>query len=476
MRHYVRVRNRDSARKTRYVLAIIVMSYAMIVVDISIAITALPNIQRQFNLSIAHLSWVQNAYTLVFGGFLLLGARLGDVYGRRRTFIYGLLLFAIASFLIGCSRSGDALIAFRAIQGLGAALLAPSTLSLLSTSFPAGHERTKAFGAYAAVAGAAATVGLVLGGLFAGYLNWRVGFFINPPIAVVLVILSRRFIDESDRTKGNFDFGGALLSTIGMSLIVYSLVESTGAGNAIGSAIWLLPAGLAVLGLFIWHEARTPQPILPLKVFKSAERSSAIAGRLLFLAAMAPFWFFTSQFLQLVLGFSPEAAGMAFLPTTIVNFLTAKLAPKFMLKIGSLQTLLIGLVSCTAGMYWLSQLSVQSNYIIAIAPPMLLIGGGQGFVLAPLTTMGVAKVNPEDSGAASGAVNVAHQLGGSLGLAIEIFIASILVKSSSAEIDKGVLASRIADVFTIGSILLLLAIAVIYLPNRFEKVDQLSSA
>ena len=451
-------------------LWVIVLSYAMIVIDISIAITALPKIQSEFHLSTAHLSWVQTSYTLVFGGILLLGARFGDVFGRRRIFIAGLSIFALASLVIGLSNSGEMLIASRAIQGLGAALLAPSTLSLLSVSFPGGHERTKAFGSYAAVAGAAATVGLVLGGIFAGYLTWRIGFFINPPIALGLILAARKYIPETGRASEKFDFPGAILSTIGMALIVFALVESTSNGSSVQWQIWLAPVGLIVLLTFFLHEGRARQPILPLRIFKSSERSSALAGRLFFLAAMAPFWFFTSQFLQLVMGFSPQVAGIAFLPTTLLNFATARFAPRLILRFGNVRVLLTGLSTCLLGLLWLSQVGVSSSYFISIALPMLLIGGGQGLVLAPLTTMGVAGAKEEDAGAASGALNTAHQLGGSIGLAVEIFISSLLVASDSKLSSRQILASRISESFSIGAALLAVAILIILMSNRISSV------
>jgi MFS family permease len=458
-------------------LFIILMSYSMIVVDISIAITGLPSIQRDFGLSIAQLSWVQNAYTLVFGGLLLLGARAGDIFGRKNTFVAGLAFFATSSLLIGLSVSGGMLIAFRASQGIGAALLAPATLALLSDTFPSGNGRTKAFGAYAAVAGAAATVGLVLGGLFAGYLNWRVGFFINPPIAIVLFILSKRNISENAPVSGRFDLVGAILSTSGMSLIVYSLVQSTGSGSRVTRMIWLAPVGLLVLTLFFAYEKSAVQPIVPLHIFRNRVRNGALITRLLFLGAMAPFWFFTSQFLQLVLGFSPQAAGIAFLPITLVNFAVAWFTPKLVMRYGNRNVLIFGLLVTTIGMLWLAQLNIKSSYFFAIAGPMLLLGAGQGLVFAPLTAAGVSAVSPGDSGAASGVANVAHQLGGSLGLAIEIFISTILVHGAAGVINHGVLASRISSAFFVGSNFLVIALFATYftMSKKISSFDQLSN-
>jgi MFS family permease len=257
------------------VLAIIVASYLMIVVDISIVITGLPKIQAGLGFSHAGLSWVQNAYTLAFGGLLLLGARAGDILGRRRMFIAGLALFTLASVAIGLAQSPAWLLASRAVQGVGAAVLAPSTLALLATHFAEGPERTRALSYYAAAAGVGATVGLVLGGLFADLVSWRAGFFINLPIGIALMLAAARTIAETPTSPGRFDLPGALTSTLGMSALVYGLVRSADAGWGDPVALCSLSGGIVLLALFVFIEARAPQPILPLGLFASRERSGA---------------------------------------------------------------------------------------------------------------------------------------------------------------------------------------------------------
>jgi MFS family permease len=282
------------------VLAIVLASYTMIVLDISIVITALPKIHHTLGFSSTALSWVQNAYLLAFGGLLLLGARAGDLLGRRRTFIAGMALFTIASVAVGTAQSEAWLIAARAVQGIGAATLAPSTLALLQTTFPEGPERTRAVAYYAAVAGVAATVGLVVGGIFAGWLSWRVGFFINAPIGIAMMLAAPRYLPETERRPGQLDAVGALSSTLGMTALVYGIVRSADAGWTDALTLAAVAAGVLLLALFVVNERRAPQPIMPLRLFASRERAGAYAGRLLFLGAMAPFWFFTTQFLQSV--------------------------------------------------------------------------------------------------------------------------------------------------------------------------------
>ena len=441
------------------VLAIILISYVMIVLDISIVITALPKIHSGLGFSDTGLSWVQNAYTLVFGGLLLLGARAGDILGRRRMFCAGLVLFSLASLGIGLAQSPAWLLGARAIQGVGAAILAPSTLALLTTYFPEGRERTRAVGYYGAVAGIAASVGLVVGGMFADWISWRVGFFINLPIGAALWFGARRYLHETDRHIGQFNLSGALCSTLGMSALVYAIVRSASAGW--GDVLTLAPlfTGVLLLGVFVFNEAHARQPIMPLRLFASRERAGAYCARMLFLGGMMGFWFFTTQFLQGVLGMPPSVAGLAFLPTTLVNFAVAMAVPRLTQRLGNGRLLAMGLSVALMGMVWLSRVSAESTYLTGVALPMILIGIGQGAALSPLTVAGIAGVAAEDAGAASGLVNVAHQLGGSLGLGI---LVAVFAGAGVATLDGRVLlAHRIATALSGSAIMLAFALAVV---------------
>ncbi|MEC5385307.1 MFS transporter [Uliginosibacterium sp. H3] len=404
------------------VLAIVLVSYLMIVLDISIVITALPKIQRSLDFSATELSWVQNAYTLAFGGLLLLGARAGDILGRRRMFVVGMSLFTVTSLAIGLAQSPAWLLLARAIQGIGAATLAPSTLALLSTNFPEGPQRTRALSLYGATAGVGASIGLVLGGVIADWLSWRVGFFINLPIGIAVIFGALRYINETRRRPGQFDLAGALSSTLGMTALVFGLVRSAATGWSDALTQASLAAGVLLMAFLVWNEARVAQPIMPLRLFANRERAGAYAARVLFLGAMVGFWFFTTQFLQHVLGFTPFEAGLAYLPTTLPNFASALMVPRLTRRFGNGPVLAGGLALTLLGMIWLAFVTVDASYLTGIALPMILLGVGQGCTLSPLTISGVAGVAAEDAGAASGLVNAAHQLGGSLGLAILVVV------------------------------------------------------
>lgn len=442
------------------VLAIVLVSYLMTVLDVSIVITALPKIERGLGFSATELTWVQSAYTLTFGGLLLLGARAGDILGRRRMFMTGLAIFTTASLVIGLTQSAAWLLGARAIQGVGAAILAPSTLALLSTNFPEGPERTRAVAYYGATAGIGTSIGLVLGGILADWLSWRVGFFINLPIGVALMLGAQRYLKETERHSGQFDLAGALSSTLGMTSLVYGIVRSASAGWSDSFTIAALTAGAVLIVFFVLNEWRAKQPIMPLRLFASSERTGAYSARSLFYGGMLGFWFFTTQFLQGVSGFSPFEAGVAFLPMTLVNFGMALAVPKLTQRFGNAHLLAGGLAITVIGMAWLSCVSADIPYLTGIALPMVLIGVGQGMTLSPLTVAGIAGVAAEDAGAASGLVNVTGQVGGSLGLSV---LSVVFAAAGSGTLDgRALLAHRIAGSFTAGTAMLALALALVY--------------
>ncbi|RKQ92998.1 EmrB/QacA subfamily drug resistance transporter [Solirubrobacter pauli] len=452
--------------RTGPVLAIVLVSYAMIVLDISIVITALPQIHRTLDFSATALSWVQNAYLLAFGGLLLLGARAGDLFGRRRMFTIGLALFTLASVAVGSAQTELWLIAARAAQGVGAAILAPSTLALLQTSFAEGPERTRAVSLYAAVAGVGATVGLVVGGIFAGWLSWRVGFFINAPIGLAMILAALRFLPETTPRRGATDATGVIASTLGMTALVFGIVRSADAGWTDPLTLVTIAVGVLGLVLFVANERRAAQPVMPLRLFSSRERSGAYAARLLFLAAMAPFWFFTTQWLQSVAGYSPVQAGLAFLPVTLPNFAAALVIPHLTRRYGNPTVLIAGLTLSVIGMAWLGRLGPDTSYFTGIALPMILIGIGQGGSLGPLTAGGLTGVRSEDAGAAGGVTNVAHQIGGSLGLAV--LVAVFAAADSDTLSGAALLAHRISASLTVAAVLLAVAliVALVVHPRR----------
>lgn len=415
---FIDMRNvNSSARNPNIILGVVLTAYLMILLDLSIVYTGMPEIGRTMRMSPIAQTWVQNAYLLCFGGFLLLSARLGDTFGRRRVLQLGIVLFTLASFVIGIAQTPVELIAARAVQGLGASILAPSVLAIIATTFAEGSERTRALAWYSVVAGVGASLGMVIGGIFAGLLSWRLGFLVNIPIGLGLLVAVQRIIPEGERIGGRFDVPGAIASTCGMALLVYGLVNSAEVGWFAPLTLSTLSAAVAVLGFFVWQEQRTAAPILPLRLFASRERSAAYAARMLFTGSMVAFFFFTSQFMQRVLGYSAFQAGLGFLPMTLLTFLSATMIPRVSRAIGSTPMMMGALALIAIGLMWLAQFGAGATYW-QIAMPMVLIGIGNGAAMAPLTTSGVRGVAARDQGAASGLVNVAHQLGGSVGLSI----------------------------------------------------------
>lgn len=414
-----------SAPRRRAILAIIMVSYFMILLDNSVIFTGIPSIRADLDLGPAALSWVQDAYTLVFGGLLLLAARAGDLVGRRRLFIGGLLVFGVASLLVGSAQSGGFLIGARALQGVGAAIVAPTSLSLITATFT-GRDRARAIAWYAATAGIGASLGMLVGGAAAQFLSWRAGFVINVPIAAVMAALALRVLPDNAPAKGRFDVVGAICATLGVGSLVYGVVESASAGWFAPSTLTAIGIGVALLAALAVNEGHAEHPIMPLRLFRSRERSGAYAVRMLYLGAMMGFFYYTTQYLQGSLGFTPLQAGTAFLPMTVVNFAVALAVPRFAPRLGTGTALGAGISLTLAGTAWLSRAGLGDDYWAAVALPMVLIGIGQGLAFAPMTAAGVAGVDPSDSGAASGLVNTAHQLGSSLGLGVLVAVSTRL--------------------------------------------------
>lgn len=399
------------------ILTIILVSYFLILLDNSVIFTALPHIAAGLDLGPTGLSWVQDAYTLVFGGLLLLGARLGDLLGRRRVFVGGLAVFVGASFLIGIAPTGWWLIAARALQGVGAAIVAPASLSLLTASFE-GEQRSRAVAWYAATAGIGASLGLLVGGAAAEWISWRAGFFINVPIGIATALLAPRYLPADEPRPGSFDLTGALCATGGVSALVFGILETGERGWADPLVMVSLALAVVLLTALVVNERRADQPIMPLRLFDDARRSGAYAARALYLGAMIGFFFFTTQLMQGVFGFSALQAGLGFLPMTAVNFAVATTVPRLTRRYGDGPVLVVGTVLTLVGMGWLAQVGADSSYLTGIGLPMVLVGAGQGLAFAPLTSFGIADVRREDAGAASGLVNAFHQLGMALGLAV----------------------------------------------------------
>lgn len=437
------------------ILTIVLVSYFMILLDNSVIFTGLPSLQAELGLGSAELAWVQDAYTLVFGGLLLLGARAGDILGRKPVFVFGLVVFSVASLLVALAPSGWWLISARALQGVGAAVVAPASLSLITASFE-GEERRRAVAWYAAAAGIGASLGMVIGGAAAAWISWRAGFFINVPIGVAMLILAPRFLPRTPPLSGRFDVAGAVTATLGVGALVFAILEGAERGWATWPVAAALVAAAGLLAAFVLAERRAAQPILPLRLFASRIRTGAYTARLLYMGAMIGFFYFTSRFLQEVLGFTPLEAGAAFLPMTAVNFVVALQVPRLTRRMGSTPVLVVGIAVTLAGMAWLSLVGADSGYVVAVALPMAVIGVGQGLTFAPLTGFGIADVDAADAGAASGAVNTFHQVGSSLGLGVLVAIGS--AASSGVRDSAGRVSAETGAALTTASAFLLAAL------------------
>ncbi|GAB3599296.1 MFS transporter [Microbacterium tumbae] len=450
------------------VLAVVLVSYFMIVLDNSIVFTGLARIREDLELTTSGLSWIQNAYALVFGGLLLLAARAGDIVGRRRMFVGGLMIFAVASLLIGVAPTGEWMIASRALQGIGSAILAPTSLALLTANFPEGPARMRAIAAYGSTAGIGASLGLVVGGAVADLASWRIGFLINVPIGIILGLATLRYIAETSRKRGRLDVAGAISSTFGMTALVYGIARTADEGWHDPIAWSALGAGAVAIALCVFMEARAAQPILPLRILRSRLRGGAFIARMLFAGSIFGCFFFTSQYMQAVLGLTPLQAGIAFLPMTAVQFALSLLVPRLTRRLGNAFLVTAGLAITFTGMAWLSLIDEQSSYWAAVALPMLLLGAGQGIGFAPLTAAGVAGIDERDAGAAAGAVNVAHQLGGALGVSVMVAVATASAPGEST----AAVASESAIGLATGAVLLgiaFLAAMALILPGARQR-------
>ena len=451
-------------------LIILLCAQLMVILDATVVNIALPEIERGLNFSATSLSWVMNGYTLTFGGLLLLGGRAGDILGRRRLFLTGVSLFTLASLAGGLATSAGLLLAARAAQGVGGALASPAVLALIVGSFPEGRERTRALAIYTGVITGGASLGLVLGGVITEWLSWRWVLFINVPIGLIALAAAPRFVSETPRQPGRFDVAGALTSTLGMAALVYAFIRAAASGWGDGLAAGAFVLAVVLLAAFLLTETRARQPITPLRLFADASRSGSYAARLLLVAGMMGMFFFLTQFLQDILGFSPLRAGIAFLPMTIMVFGVSRAAPRLMTRAGPRAMMVAGMVPVIIGMAWLSRVSPGTGYWTGVVGPMVLLGGGMGTVFVPLTTAALAGVQPADSGAASSMVNVMQQVGGALGLAVLVAVYGTATRDAARHPLPGataalqahhVLAHGMATAFLLAAILDAVALIVI---------------
>ncbi|MGC5396169.1 MFS transporter [Streptomyces sp. DT20] len=403
-------------------LLVICSCQLMVVLDITIVNIALPHIQTALGFSTENLSWVVNAYTLTFGGLLLLGGRLGDILGRRRVFMFGVVLFAFASLLAGLSQESWQLLAARSLQGVGGAIASPTALSLITTTFREGPDRNRAFGVFAAVSAGGSAIGLLAGGLLVEWLDWRWIFFVNVPIGLLIVLATPRFIRESERHPGHFDVTGALTATLGMVLLVYGFIRASEEGWSDSLTLGAFAAAVVLLAVFIVIEGRSRQPITPLWMFRDRNRAGVYGMMLCLSAAMFGMFFFLTLFVQNILSFSPLRAGLAFLPVSAIIAVGAGFTSRLLPRWGPKPFMVTGSLLCAVGLGWLTQADADSTYLGSLLGPVLVFGLGMGLQFVSLTLMAVSGVASREAGAASGILNTMQQVGGSLGLSILVTV------------------------------------------------------
>ncbi|GGJ05438.1 MFS transporter [Streptomyces brasiliensis] len=399
-------------------LTVIAACQLMVVLDATIVNIALPHIQEALKFSTTDLTWVVSAYTLTFGGLLLLGARAGDILGRRRVFMTGILLFTFASLLGGLAQEPWQLLAARALQGMGGAIASPTSLALITTTFPEGPERNRAFGVFAAVSAGGGAIGLLAGGMLTDWLDWRWVLFVNVPIGVLIASLAPLYINESERHPGRFDIAGALTSTLGMASLVYGFIRAAEQGWRDSLTIGSFGAAVALLLAFVFTEMRATEPITPLKMFADRNRSGTYVIMLSLAAAMFGMFFYIVLFVQNVLGYSAIKAGLAFLPVTFAIAVGAGLSQRFLPTLGPKPFMLVGSTLAVIGLTWQAFISPDSTYLSGILGPMLVFGFGMGLNFVTVTVTAVSGVAQHEAGAASGLLNATQQVGGSLGLSI----------------------------------------------------------
>jgi EmrB/QacA subfamily drug resistance transporter len=402
------------------VLVIACLAQFMVVLDATVVNVALPSIQRGLHFSATSLQWVVNAYTLIFGGFLLLGGRAADLVGRKRLFVVGVALFSLASLLNGLAQSSEMLIVGRGLQGLGGALVSPAALSIVTTTFSDQAERTKALGVWSAIAAGGGAVGLLLGGVLTDLASWPWIFIVNVPVGVITIALALRFVPETrmEAAHRSFDLAGAVSVTAGLVVLVYAIVKAQAFGWGSPRTIALMAAGLALIGVFLAIERRSVAPLMRLSIFRV--RTLAVADAVLLLVASGMFgmFFFASLYVQEILGYSPLRAGLAFLPVTAGIVIGAGIAQQLIRRVGVRNVSIAGILLAAAGMVVLTRLPVHGSYAGDLLTGLVPMSIGMGLTFVPITLLGTGGVTGEDAGLASGLFNTAQQVGGSLGLAI----------------------------------------------------------
>ena len=432
-----------TARTRWLALYVLCLGDLMIVLDTTIVNVALPSIRTDLGFSQTSLAWVVNAYILTFGGFLLLGGRLGDIFGHRRLFLIGIASFTLASLACGVSTSKGLLVGARAVQGLGGAVVSAVAFSLIMFLFTEPKERAKAMGVFGFVMAGGGSIGVLLGGVLTGSLNWHWIFLVNLPIGVAVFILSLRLLPaaRASNGKGRLDVGGAVLVTVALVLAVYAIVDGNHAGWGSGQTLGLLGGAAVLLALFALLESRVRDPLVPLALFRRRNVATANVVGVLWAAAMFAWFFLSALYLQLVLGYSPLQVGLAFLPANLImGALSIGLSAKLVLRFGFRPPLAVGLGLAAVGLLLFVRAPVHGSFLVDVLPSMILLGLGAGMAFNPMLLAAMSEVAPEESGLASGVVNTAFMMGGALGLAVLASIAASRTDTLAANGDGSLVA------------------------------------
>jgi EmrB/QacA subfamily drug resistance transporter len=474
-------------RRLGLALAVIATAQLMVVLDATIVNVALPHIQTALGFSGTNLEWVVNAYALAFGGLLLLGGRSGDLLGRRRIFIAGLLVFSLASLAGGFATDPAWLLTARVVQGIGGAFAAPTALSLIAVTFPEGRPRNRAMGVYAAMSVSGAAVGLIAGGLLVQYADWRWVLFVNAPIGLAAAALAARVLPESQRRRGAFDLPGAITGSLGLALLVYGLSNAATSVNGVShwgdtKVIGPLAASVVLLVTFGIIEVRSTHALVPMRVLRSRDRTGAYLISLCVGTALFGMFFFLTVFVQDVWGYSPLRTGIAYLPMVLTIMAASAIASRLVARIGARPLMLAGSVIATGGLFWLSRLNEGSHYVSGLMGPMMVTALGLGLIFVPLSLVALAKVADHDAGVASSLLNTGQQVGGSIGLAVLGTVAWSAVADSirsqaatAAALRKAVtdhaLSVGFAKGYEVSAVIALLALIITVTAIRVKRSD-----
>jgi len=467
-----------TSRHLGVALLVIATAQLMVVLDATIVIVALPHIQTALGFSGSNLEWVLNAYVLALGGLLLIGGRAGDLFGRRRMFIVGLLLFSAASLAGGLATSQAWLLAARAVQGAGGAIVAPAALSLVATTFPEGPARNRAMGVYAAMSVAGSAIGLIAGGLLVTYASWRWVLVVNVPIGLAVALAALAVLPVTGSHAGRFDMPGAITGTGGVTALVYGLSQADNGTSHWGhpNVVAALAAGVVLLAAFAVIETRSPHALLPVRLLRDRDRAGANLIMLGVGAVVGGTFFFLSLFVQDLWGYSPLRTGMAFLPFTVVMLVGTAVVTRLVPRVGTRPLLAAGAVFIAGGLYWLSRLSPHGTYAGELLWPMLIVAAGLGSMFLPLSLVSLAGVAEADTGVASSLLNAGRQVGNSLGLAVLGTVAWTVVahRASAAQGPADALAAGFDRAFLVAAGLAVLMLVVVIAMIRTRRAGSVS--